>query len=150
MNNIDLNIFRLEAFNEDKDTHVNCIEELSKDKAVIKYLGNLFYMIKRIKKRREDNFIDQIYIVYLHDEIIGFISISIIDDLPYVSYALLKEYQKANLGSLLLQAFTYYLQDYYKFAKIYLQISDDNEASKRIAKFVGYEQEGKESYSIKR
>ena len=122
MNNIDLNIFRLEAFNKNKETHVECIEELNRDLKVGKYLGNLFYMIDRINLRREENFIDQIYIVYFHEKIIGFISISILDEMPCVSSALLSEYRGESIGTLLLQNFTYYLQDYYHFDKIYLQI----------------------------
>lgn len=150
MNNIDLNIFRLEAFNKNKDSHMKCIEELSCDKDVDDYLGNLFYMIDRIHQRREENFIDQIYMVYFREEIIGFISISLFDELPYIASAIKKEYRGESLGSLLLQAFTYYLQDYYKFDKIYVKINNANEKSKAMAKFVGYEHEEGDKYSIRR
>ncbi len=150
MNNVDLNIFELEAFNANKRTHVACIEELNQDPKVKKYLGNLFYMIDRINRRREDNFVDQIYIAYFHDKIIGFISISIIDDMPLISSALLKEYRGESIGGLLLQNFTYYLQDYYKFKEIYLQIKDDNKVGQSVAEFVGYEHVSGENYSIKR
>lgn len=149
MNNIDLNIFRLEAYNSTKESHVECIEKLNSDGDVSKYLGNLFYMIDRIRLRREENFIDQIYIVYFHDKIIGFISISIIDEIPCVSYALLSNYRGESLGRLLLQDFTYYLQDYYHFDKIYVHINNENVSSKKTAKFVGYEYEGGDKYSIK-
>lgn len=150
MNSIDLNIFELEAFNASKSTHVMCIDKLNQDPKVQKYLGNLFYMIERINRRREDNFVDQIYIVYFHDKIIGFISISIIDDMPLISSALLKEYRGEAIGGLLLQNFTYYLQDYYNFEEIYLQIKDDNKVSQSVAKFVGYNHVSGENYSIKR
>lgn len=150
MNNIDLNIFRLEAYNSAKETHVECIEKLNNDVDVKKYLGNLFYMIDRIRLRRDENFIDQIYIVYFHDKIIGFISISIIDEIPCISSALLRDYRGESLGRLLLQNFTYYLQDYYHFDKVYVHINSDNERSKAIAEFVGYEYEDGDKYSISR
>lgn len=150
MNNIDLNIFRLEVFNKDKETHLECIEELNCDKEVEKYLGNLFYMIDRINLRRKENLIDQIYVVYFQNQIIGFISISILEDEPYISYALLDQYRGESLGSLLLLNFTTYLQDYYHFVKIYMQIDKENERSKAIAKFLGYEHEKGKKYFVKR
>lgn len=107
-------------------------------------------MIDRINHRREENFVDQIYIVYFHEKIVGFISVSIFDGFPYVSSALLKEYRGESIGGLLLQEFTYYLQDYYKFDKVYLQINNENARGKSAAKFVGYEHEEGDKYSIKR
>lgn len=150
MNNIDLNIFRLEAYDNTRKAHIECIEELNRDRSVQRYLGNLFYMIDRIRLRREENFIDQIYIVYFHDQIIGFISISIIDDKPCISTGLLKDYRGEFIGTLLVQNFTYYLQDYYHFDKVYAQINGENNSSKGVANFIGYEHVEGDMYSIKR
>lgn len=150
MQDIELNIFRLEPFRASKESHKMLIEELSKDNNSKKYLGNLYYMLERIYQRRDKNYVDQFYVAYLKDKIVGFISLSIINDKPYISSGILKEYRGESLGKLLLQEFTYYLQDTYNYDKIYLSINENNKVAISSANFVGYSQDDNGDYYIKR
>lgn len=145
---VELNTFKLEEYRDYNREHLNCIIPLANDPAVLKYIGNLGHFLESITL--SENEIDKAYIAYFHGHAIGFIAIQMKGEYPEVSYAILEEYRHENISKILLQQFTYYLQDTYSFENIYVSINPANIPSIKTAEFVGYKKENSTRYSIKR
>lgn len=146
---IDIGSFELESYNDSKETHFNAIVKINSDEASKKYLGDLFYKIKRTDMRHQENFIDEFYIVYRKDKIIGIIALNELDediiksnncDPKYsVSIGLMPEYRGENLGLVLLSQFVdYVFSNYPNIQELYGEIDSTNTASIKNANTVGF------------
>ena len=112
MAKIELKNFYLENYNEYNNEHKSTMILIGNDKDSQKYLGNIDYMIHEIKRRRENNNTDEIYIVFENKKFadpIGFISVSIIDGLFEISYGILPKYRGKGYASKILGEFSQYL-----------------------------------------
>jgi len=140
-----LDNFVLEEYNY---THNKIIEELQIDQNTKKYLGDLKFTISMIKKRNLENNIDKAYVAYYNNYPIGFITISYMDEKYQISYAILPEYRKQNLGSLLLQEFSEAIfQEYSNIDELILKIKEDNIGSQNVAELAGFEKSAKETFT---
>lgn len=143
-----LDNFILEEYNYN---HNNILNQLQIDQNTKKYLGDLKFTITMIKKRNIENNINKAYIAYYNNYPIGFITVSYMEESYQISYAILPEYRKQNLGSLLLQEFSEALfQKYSNIDELVLKIKDDNIGSKNVARLAGFEESAKESFTQKR
>ncbi len=134
---------RYQDFNLEHRSIMTIIDNTSR-----KYLGDLFFLINNTNKRFEDNNIDSIYIAYYNNYPIGFISLNIYDNKPFISYALLSEYQHQYLGSLLLLEFSDKLFNIYNFDNLYLDINQSNIASIKTSQIVGYKKRSLTKYVL--
>lgn len=152
MAKVELDSFDLESYFELSTIHKDVIFNLGIDNNTKKYLGDLNYLITRVRQRRNDNFIDEIYIVFNKEEIsLGIMSLSIIDDKFEVSIGILPKYRGLHLASKMLGEFTNYIfSKYPNIDKIYGQINSANEASIKGAISAGFQREQTNLYSISR
>ena len=109
---IKLDYFDLEPYSNLNTNHKNLISELMMDKKVQEFLGDIRFMIQMIYKRREENHIDNMYMVKRNGVYLGFISLSIIQDRYEVSIGLLPKFRGENLGYLLTQDFCEMLMNF--------------------------------------
>lgn len=143
-----LDNFDLEKYQEYNIEHKSVMTLIDNDVASKQYLGDIFLLINNTLKRYEENNIDSIYIAYYNSNPIGFISINILNDNAFVSYALLKEYQHQHLGALLLQEFSDKLFEIYNFDDIYLDINQKNIASIKTSSLVGFKKISSTKYNL--
>ena len=143
-----LDNFNLEKYQEYNIEHKSVITLIDNDVASKQYLGDIFLLINNTLKRYEENNIDSIYIAYYNSNPIGFISLNILDEKAFVSYALLKEYQHQHLGALLLQEFSDKLFEIYNFDDIYLDINQKNIASIKTSSLVGFKKISSTKYNL--
>lgn len=144
MAKIELKNFYLENYNEYNNEHKSTMILIGNDKDSQKYLGNIDYMIHEIKRRRENNNTDEIYIVFENKKFadpIGFISVSIIDGLFEISYGILPKYRGKGYASKILGEFSQYLFKNYEIEDLYLQINKENEGSIKVALKNGFDNE---------
>jgi len=146
-----LDSFVLEEYDEENLEHVNVIYELNKDGSTKKFLGDINYMLMRIKIRSEENKYNRAFIAYFGDHPIGYISLSYINNEYQIASGILNEFRRENLASSLLQDFSYYLLDNFEdIDKLVLRIDEDNIGSQMVASLVGYEKENRVKYTMKR
>lgn len=144
-----LDNFILEEYNS--SIHNDILDKLQIDQNTKKYLGDLKFAITMIKKRNLENTINKAYIAYYNNYPIGLITISYIEESYQISYAILPEYRKQNLGSLLLQEFGEALfEKYSNIDELTLKIKEHNTGSKNVAKLAGFEESAKETFTQQR
>lgn len=144
-----LDNFILEEYNH--NIHSNILNKLQMDENTKKYLGDLRFAILMIEKRKLESNINNAYIAYYNDYPIGFISITYSEELYQISYSILPEYRKQNLGSLLLQEFSEVLfEKYANINELTLKIKEHNIGSKSVANLSGFEQIDNETFSQRR
>lgn len=141
-----LDNFILEEYNH--NIHNNILNKLQIDQNTKKYLGDLKFSILMIEKRKLENNINNAYIAYYNDYPIGFISITYSEELYQISYSILPEYRKQNLGSLLLQEFSEVIfQKYPNIDELTLKIKEHNIGSRNVASLSGFEQIDNETFT---
>ncbi len=149
---IKLDNFYLEEFNKDNLEHLEVIRQLNKDQNSKKYLGDIFYAIKKIDLRKE-NYIDKFnhaFIAYYNSYPVGYISLSYIEEDYQISCGILNQYRKQHLASLLISEFSdYLLNSNYDINKIIAVIDKENTASKMAANLAGYSEDDN-TYNIKK
>lgn len=150
-----LDNFYLEPYQNGNVEHRSVVISLCNDPNGKKYLGNLEFHIQMIEKRKEDDLHNQAFIAYYGDDYdsipVGFISLSVHQGSYEISYGILPQYRKQNLGSLLLQEFSEQLLELYpEIMELILVISDLNEGSKSVANLAGYEKKDRIHYRMKR
>lgn len=152
MKTLQLDNFTLEPYSKNNIDHRSVVITLGNDQATKKYLGDLDYMIERIRQRRLENFVDEAYVVYYGgDYPIGILSLSVLEGKYEISIGILPEYRGQHLASLLLSEFTELTFEMYpELESISTQINPSNEGSIKSAMLAGYERKNKTEYSIKR
>lgn len=151
MSNIQLDNFLLEPYRKDNIDHRSVIITLGNDKGTQKYLGDLDYMIERIRQRRLENFVDEIYIAYYNDYPIGLASLSIFDGKYEISVGLLPEYRGQHLAPMLLSEFSEMTFEMYPdLESISIRVNTANESAIKSIDLSGYEKKSSTEYSIKR
>lgn len=146
-----LDNFILEEYNNHDFEHKKLVSKLNNDASVYRFLGIIEMYINNCLKQGEINGIDTFYVAKYNNEVIGFIALNVIEDKFEISYAILPEYRKEYLASLLLQEFSEAIFSQYNYVdKIYLQINQQNIGSIKTATLVGFEKEKSTRYSMKR
>jgi RimJ/RimL family protein N-acetyltransferase len=136
---IKLDYFDLEPYSNLNTNHKNLISELMMDKKVQEFLGDIRFMIQMIYKRREENHIDNMYMVKRNGVYLGFISLSIIQDRYEVSIGLLPKFRGENLGYLLTQDFCdNVFLEYPNVNELYAKINPNNIGSIKTAELSGF------------
>lgn len=147
---INLNNFILQEYNYNNIDHRSVVIEFTNDKESSKYLGDLFYSIEEINKRKNNNNINFAFVVYRKNIPVGYISIITKESIYEISYGIIPRYRSNGLGTLLLQEFSDYLFHKYTYIdQLSLIIAKDNIISKKTAISAGYYQENKNKYCIK-
>jgi RimJ/RimL family protein N-acetyltransferase len=151
MNKLNLTNFNLEVYQDYNDLHHNVIDKLSMDKNTQKYLGDLNYLITRIKNRYQENYVDTLYIAYLNDEPIGIITLCVRDDKYEIDYGILPEYRNQHLATTLVKEFSAEIfKNYPRIDKLYFQIDNENTTSQGIVSRLGAVKESNNNYAINR
>ena len=132
--------FLLKLYNKEDNIHNQIIDKIQKDDLNNEYLGNIYSMINKIEKRKEDDFLhNNTYIVYYNDKPIGYISLTHNNDDYEIIAGLIPEERNKHLGSLLLKEFTHSIfNEYKRIDKLTLKIDDKNIGSIKSAIKVGY------------
>ena len=132
--------FLLKLYNKEDNIHNQIIDKIQKDDLNNEYLGNIYSMINKIEKRKEDDFLhNNTYIVYYNDKPIGYISLTHNNDDYEIIAGLIPEERNKHLGSLLLKEFTHSIfNEYKRIDKLTLKIDDKNIGSIKSALNVGY------------
>ena len=101
-----LDNFILESYNNLPE-HQRVIDSLMKSD-VHSYLGNIYYMIQNIYKRKEEYplTLNEFYIAYYNDYPVGIVSITYMNEREEMSCGILPQFEHQHLGSLLLLEFT--------------------------------------------
>ena len=148
---MELDNFRLEDYNPYDFNHKSVIVQLENDASATRYLGDLNLFYKNILDDQEEGYFAHLYIAYYNDYPIGFISINVNDNKYFIASGLLKEFRGYHLAALLLQEFSdkvFELRN--DINDLYLSINEKNFASRKTAELVGYTQENKVRYQMKR
>ena len=148
---MELDNFILEDYNPFNIEHKSVIVELENDASATKYLGDLNLFYKNILDDQEEGYFAHLYIAYYNECPIGFISINVNDNKYYIASGLLKEYRGYHLAALLLQEFSEKVFEVREdINNLYLAINEKNFASRKTAELVGYSQDNKVRYQMKR
>ena len=148
---MELDNFFLAEYDPRNIDHKTVIIKLENADLKDKYLGNLEYHIEKTNKRREYNRCNHAYISYYDDIPIGFISIYTENDSYQISYGIIPERRQEYLGALLLQEFSEKMYEVYpEIGNLTLTIKPNNEASRKLAKLVGFERQNTVKYTQRR
>lgn len=148
---MELDNFFLAEYDPRNIDHKTVIIKLENADRKDKNLGDLEYHIEKINKRREYNRCNHAYISYYDDIPIGFISIYTENDSYQISYGIIPERRQEYLGALLLQEFSEKMYEVYpEIGNLTLTIKLNNEASRKLAKLVGFERQNTVKYTQRR
>ena len=146
-----LDNFELEYFDNNNFEHKKLLVELNNDHDFFEFMGSVNLFLDYTIKHGKENGIDEFFVVKYNNEVIGLITINLIDDKYEISYAILPQYRHEYLASLLLQEFSEEIFNKYSYVdKIYLQISQKNMGSRKVASIVGFQKEKPTRYYIER
>lgn len=158
---IKLQNFILEKYQFGNVEHKSQVIKLGNDPLVRKYIGDLDLVLdKIINDKGLRNKVDAFYVInYGREDYHYPIGITFVNKYErgeeeniYLSYALLEEYRKQNLGSMFLEQFAEKLLELYpNHNKIYGSINQTNIASKKTAELAGFKKDqGATLYSFER
>ena len=149
---MELDNFTLEAYNENNKEHLETIEKIDVDKKSKEYLGNTFSLINMINKRKEEDFLhNETYISYYNNRPVGYIALTHNKDDYELISGLIPIERNQHLGALLLQEFSEKVFETIKdINELTLKINDKNLGSIKCAKLVGYVQDSKEKFNLRR
>lgn len=146
-----LDNFNLEEYDNNNLEHRTVITELCNDNESRLYLGDLFYTISAINRRKEDSFINYSFIAYKNENAVGYISITTKEEMFEVSYGITPKYRGEHLGALLLQEFSEKVfEDFKNIDELTLMINNLNTGSKKTALLAGYDKVTSTKYTQKR
>jgi len=137
-------MFELDQIKLDYYDSKNIKHELIKKEFLDQKSPSFSKYIKQIDERLVENdkntfSLDYGYLVYLKDEIVGYLFISDIKKYKiYVEYSILAKYRKKGIGKLLLTEITDFLINNYQIKEIALDIDVSNIPSINLAESCGY------------
>lgn len=150
---MELDNFILKEYDKENIEHCNVIDTLDIDEKTQKFVGRTRTLIQIINKRKEeeDYLHNNTYIAYYNDRPVGYISLTHKEDNYEVISGLLKEERNQHLGSLLLLEFSEKIFEEYKdIDKLTLKINSKNIGSIKCAELVGYKNEERDKYIMRR
>lgn len=137
MRKLELDNFILYEYDESSNEHRDVILKIEISD-IKKYLGNLKYSISKINQRKEPGKFNMAFIAYYNNYPVGYISISYIEQTYQISYAILPQYRRQNLGALLLEEFSEKMLKYENIEDLILKIQPDNIGSIKVAQLADY------------
>lgn len=134
---IELNTIHLEHFNSKNEEHILTKNELLHGKSFSKYIKQIEERL--VNNKKEIFELDSAYLVYLSNQIIGYLFVSDIQKYKiYIEYSILNKHRKKGFGKLLLSEITDYILENYEVKEIALDIDVSNLPSINLAESCGY------------
>ena len=137
---INLSTYKLEEYDLKNIDHKSTLINLFNDKDTFKYMGNILSFTESIITSTDD--ISNIYIAYLDQKPVGFVSIYFLGEKYEICYAILPSERNKNIASTLLGEFTDFIFRNYPIDDLYLYINRENESSIKVAIKNDYVQNG--------
>ena len=138
---MELDSFILEKYDSSRKLHQEIVTSLMQSQNN-EYLGNIYYMIESIYKRKANDFrhLNEVFIAYYNDYPIGLISITYLNERQEISIGILEKYRHQYLGSLLTFEFMEKIFELYPdINELYGVIDGKNINSQKMAKKIGSE-----------
>ena len=138
---MELDSFILEKYDSSRKLHQEIVTSLMQSQNS-EYLGNIYYMIESIYKRKANDFrhLNEVFIAYYNDYPIGLISITYLNERQEISIGILEKYRHQYLGSLLTFEFMEKIFELYPdINELYEVVDGKNINSQKMAKKIGSE-----------
>lgn len=138
---MELDSFILEKYDSSRKLHQEIVTSLMQSQNS-EYLGNIYYMIESIYKRKANDFrhLNEVFIAYYNDYPVGLISITYLNERQEISIGILEKYRHQYLGSLLTFEFMEKIFELYPdINELYEVVDGKNINSQKMAKKIGSE-----------
>lgn len=138
---MELDSFILEKYDSSRKLHQEIVTSLMQSQNS-EYLGNIYYMIESIYKRKINDLrhLNEVFIAYYNDYPVGLISITYLNERQEISIGILEKYRHQYLGSLLTFEFMEKIFELYPdINELYGVIDGKNINSQKMAKKIGSE-----------
>ena len=130
--------FTFEDYDENDFEHKCVLMQLENDQDVKDAFYSIQSYVVNIQENVDKTLIDHVCVARIHTLYVGMIMSKKYGDKVEVSYALLPKYRGEGIAAFMLESYCNILFKTYDLDKIYLQIRQDNIASRIVASRVGF------------